>query len=301
MHYKRLIIIYFLVCWGAASAIVMFHPMPDISPQVQRITFYDKAAHLVIFFVIAFLFALLFNTFEKTLKKYAFAAGAAISIFFAFLSEYAQVAIPGRSPGVLDFISGLAGALIGSVLFLLWTHKPKPRLLLHVCCATCAGYVREYLSLNYRVVMYYFNPCIHPREEYKKRLKDVKELSRLSGSKLLIGPYTHKTWRNKIKGREHDPEGGERCWLCYRDRLENTAKKAAGQKIRHFASTLSVSPHKKAAKINIIGKEIAQKHGLHFLEADFKKNNGFKRSMEISKKYDFYRQKYCGCEFSRRF
>ena len=176
----------------------------------------------------------------------------------------------------------------------------KPKLLLHICCAPCGAYVTNLLNLDYEVVLYFFNSNIFPENEHDTRLIEVKRIAKEFGLKLIIGDYNHSSWLEKITGKENEPEKGSRCRICYWERLENTALTAQKQKIDIFASTLSVSPHKDAVAINIIGKDLEEKYGVQFLDKDFKKQDGYKKSLELSKKYNFYRQNYCGCEFSRR-
>ncbi len=282
-----------------ACSIILFSPMPDTQPEVHRITFYDKTAHLVLFGVFTFLMIYFLETFGRINRKLACLLGFIAGSLFVFAGEYLQMVIPGRSPGILDFFAGMVGTLLAIIVF--WLMFSKKRLLLHVCCATCAIHVQEILSKDFQVILYYYNPSIYPKKEYDKRLQDVKKVSRLKGLKLITAKYDHANWKKKTKGHEHDPEGGERCLICYQDRLERTAKQAKKEKIGYFTSTLTVSPHKKAEKINRIGQDAANKYqNLEFLNKNFKKNEGFKRSIELSKKHNFYRQNYCGCEYSKR-
>lgn len=176
----------------------------------------------------------------------------------------------------------------------------KPKLLLHICCAGCGAYVSSVLREEFEVNLYYYNPNIFPEFEYDARLLEVKRIGEEFGLELLIGGNDHKEWLKKIKGKESEPERGERCRICYQDRLESTALLAAKRGIGYFASTLSVSPHKDAAIISLIGKELEKSHDVGFLDRDFKKQDGFKKSLALSKDLKIYRQNYCGCEFSRR-
>ncbi|MDD4352208.1 MAG: epoxyqueuosine reductase QueH [Candidatus Gracilibacteria bacterium] len=174
------------------------------------------------------------------------------------------------------------------------------KLLLHTCCAPCSAYVEQVLRPNFEVSLYYFNPNIHPKAEYQTRLAELKKYAAKYEINFIEAAYQPETWFAYIKGYEEEPEGGERCRLCYRMRLEATAKYAKENGFEHFTSTLSISPHKKSAWINEIGKELAEKYALNFLEADFKKQDGFKKSCEVSKEEGFYRQTYCGCVYSQR-
>lgn len=178
--------------------------------------------------------------------------------------------------------------------------KDKPALLLHVCCIGCGAYVSRLLSIDFKVSLYFYNPNIFPQEEYKKRLEETERIAKQFGFELIVGDYGHGEWLKRVKGHEKDPERGDRCRICYRCRLEDTARLAVKKGFEYFTTTLSVSPHKDAKAINEIGKELEQKYKLKFLDKDFKKKDGFKKSTKLSCELGLYRQNYCGCEFSRR-
>ncbi len=171
-----------------------------------------------------------------------------------------------------------------------------PKLLLHVCCAPCATHVIEMLKEDFELTAYFYNPNIHPEEEYRLRLENLKKL----GVAFIEGKYDVDAWFNATKGYENEPEGGARCELCYRIRMEEAARFAKENGHIHFATTLTISPHKNARVINSIGEGLSKKYGVKFYSADFKKRNGFKKSVELSKKHGLYRQSYCGCVFSMR-
>ena len=179
-----------------------------------------------------------------------------------------------------------------------------PTLLLHACCAPCSSYVLEYLSDYFEITVLYYNPNISPRTEYDTR---AEELKRLIGEmtfkypvKLIVGEYEPEIFYAMAKGMEELPEGGERCFGCYCQRLSYTAKLAKEQGFDYFTTTLSISPLKNAAKLNEIGAELSKEWGVEYLLSDFKKRNGYKRSVELSAEYELYRQDYCGCVFSKR-
>ena len=180
------------------------------------------------------------------------------------------------------------------------TGKIKPELLLHICCMGCGAYVSNLLSADFKLSLYFYNPNIFPKNEYEKRLEETKRIAKRFGLNLIIGEYDHKEWLRKIKGHEKDPEKGERCFICYKDRLESTARLALKNNFAYFTSTLSVSPHKDAREISRIGKNLEMKYKIRFLDKDFKKQDGFKKSVILSRELNIYRQDYCGCEFSRR-
>ncbi len=182
---------------------------------------------------------------------------------------------------------------------LLANLQGKPRLLLHSCCGPCSSYVIDYLSKFFDITVYYYNPNIHPQEEYLRRLETQKKLvQKLGGAILKEGEYLPQRFFDAVKGNENEPEGGNRCRLCIDERLEATAFEAALGNFNFFATTLTVSPHKNAQSINSSGFELEKKHGVRWLPSDFKKKEGYKRSIELSAQYELYRQDYCGCTFS---
>ena len=179
-----------------------------------------------------------------------------------------------------------------------------PRLLLHSCCAPCSSYVLEYLSDYFEITVFYYNPNISPAEEYEKRAAEQQHLIRELPAKhpitLVVGAYEPERFYAVSRGLETVPEGGERCFRCYRLRLEAAAKMAAESGFDYFATTLTISPLKNAGKLNEIGEELSQIYKVEHLPSDFKKKNGYRRSVELSAEYGLYRQNYCGCVFSKR-
>lgn len=172
-------------------------------------------------------------------------------------------------------------------------------LLLHVCCAPCGAHIIEELkNRGFEVTAFFYNPNIFPEEEYRVRCDEIKNYCQKAGIKFIEMVDKHELWREKIKGYENEPEKGERCKTCYQMRLEKTVGQAAENKYDFFASTLAISPRKDASVINNIGKNLAKRYGLKFYDADWKKEDGFKKSCILSRQYNFYRQTYCGCEFS---
>lgn len=179
-----------------------------------------------------------------------------------------------------------------------------PRLLLHSCCGPCSSYVIEYLSKFFDITVFFHNPNIAPEEEYEKRLSAqrqvVEKLVTENAVNLVAGEYDHGLFLDVSKGLEDVPEGGARCAECFRLRLSESARYAKENGFDCFTTTLSVSPHKNAELLNSLGEEIGASVGIKFLTADFKKREGYKRSIELSRELDIYRQEYCGCEFSIR-
>lgn len=179
-----------------------------------------------------------------------------------------------------------------------------PKLLLHSCCAPCSSYVIEYLSQYFAITVFYYNPNISEREEYTKRVEEQKrfisEFPAKNKVSFIEGSYEPDAYYAAVKGFEKCPEGGDRCFICYRMRLEATAELAAKMgTFDYFTTTLSISPLKNSAMLNSIGYELGQKYGISYLLSDFKKKEGYKRSVELSSEYNLYRQNYCGCIFSK--
>lgn len=190
------------------------------------------------------------------------------------------------------------------------------RLLLHSCCAPCSSYVLEYLRPYFRLTVFYYNPNISPQSEYRRRVEEQKRLiaaynAALAGQtapeeegrgwpiEILEGDYEPERFAAVARGRERCPEGGERCRACYELRLRASAERAKEGKFAFFATTLTVSPLKNAAKLNEIGERLAAEYGVAYLPSDFKKKGGYQRSVELSREYGLYRQDYCGCAYSK--
>ncbi|MBQ7573931.1 MAG: epoxyqueuosine reductase QueH [Clostridia bacterium] len=179
-----------------------------------------------------------------------------------------------------------------------------PTLFLHACCAPCSSYVLEYLSSYFNIIIYFYNPNISPESEFIRRTHELQRLINTmplkNEVKFIEGEYDSSVFFDMAKGMENMREGGERCFKCYRLRLEQTAIMAKEYGADYFTTTLSISPHKNAQKLNEIGSELSAEFGIDYLYSDFKKRNGYKRSCELSKEYDLYRQDYCGCVFSKK-
>ncbi len=179
-----------------------------------------------------------------------------------------------------------------------------PTLLLHSCCAPCSSYVLEYLSRYFKITLLYYNPNISPSEEYYKRVEEqkrlIEELPVKNSVSFIEGEYKPDDFYSCVKGCENLREGGERCFKCYRLRLEYTARLAKSRGYDYFTTTLSISPYKNAQKLNEISQELSAEYGVKNLPADFKKREGYKRSVQLSEAYGLYRQNYCGCIFSAR-
>lgn len=178
----------------------------------------------------------------------------------------------------------------------------KPKLLLHSCCGPCSSYVITYLKDYFDITILYYNPNIEPKEEYEKRKNEqIKLINSLNINDLhwLDIDYENDAYQRKVNGYEEDKEGGHRCHLCYELRLEKTGNIAKNSGFDYFGTTLTVSPYKNAQVLNQIGERLANELNIKWLYSDFKKKEGYKKSIELSKKYDLYRQDYCGCLFSK--
>ena len=182
--------------------------------------------------------------------------------------------------------------------------KVGSKILLHACCAPCSSAVLEKLANYFEITILYYNPNITIEEEYQKRVEEINKLINIIKSKykvtLLEGNYEPNRFLDVVKGLEKEPERGKRCYKCYQLRLEETAKIAQELNIPYFCTTLTLSPHKNANWINEIGEELDKHYKTTYLYSDFKKKEGYKRSIELSKQYNLYRQDYCGCIFSIR-
>lgn len=179
-----------------------------------------------------------------------------------------------------------------------------PSLLLHSCCAPCSSYVLKYLSEYFKITLLYFNPNISPESEYMKRVAEQKRLIESMPLKnkveFIEGRYEPREFYDAVKGYEEEPEGGRRCHICYEMRLREAAEYAKKGGYDYFTTTLSISPLKKSDVLNEIGERVGTEYGIAHLPSDFKKKNGYKQSIELSKEYDLYRQNFCGCVFSKR-
>lgn len=179
----------------------------------------------------------------------------------------------------------------------------KPKLLIHSCCAPCSSYVLEYLSQHFDITLLYYNPNISPKSEFEYRVSELKRLVSEMIDKEInieIPEYNDREFYDEVKGMEDIPEGGERCFKCYEIRLRKAIEYGKENGFEYFTTTLSISPYKNAEKLNEIGERLAGEYGgVKWLPSDFKKKNGYKRSIELSRKYNLYRQDYCGCVYSK--
>ncbi|MCK5740475.1 epoxyqueuosine reductase QueH [bacterium] len=176
----------------------------------------------------------------------------------------------------------------------------KQKMLLHVCCAPCSTVALERLQEDYAVTVFFFNPNIHPKIERNKRLEEMQRLADDLGFEVLSEEYAAKEWFDLMRGMEDLPEGGERCTRCFEMRLRKTAEIVREKGFDIFATSLTLSPHKDAERINRLGHDIAVELGVGYYESNFKKMNGYQQSIKLSHEYNLYRQDYCGCIFSKK-
>ncbi len=175
----------------------------------------------------------------------------------------------------------------------------RKSVLLHTCCGPCSSACIERLHNDLDVTVYYYNPNIEPKEEYLKRKETQIGLLKKLNIPYIDADYDNEEFREKVKGLESEPEGGARCPVCFKMRLDKTARVAKENNFDYFCTSLTVSPHKNSAIINLVGESISKEVGIKYLYADFKKREGYKRSIELSREYNLYRQDYCGCLFSK--
>ena len=182
--------------------------------------------------------------------------------------------------------------------------KSTPTLLLHSCCAHCSSYVLNYLSKHFKITVLYYNPNISPKEEYEKRKQEqirlIQEMPFENKVDIMDCDYDNDQFETLVKGLEEEREGGSRCFRCYRLRLEKTALLASQNHYDYFGTTLTVSPYKNSQKLNEIGYDLEHIYHIPYLYSDFKKKEGYKKSIEFSKIYHLYRQNYCGCVYSKK-
>lgn len=180
-------------------------------------------------------------------------------------------------------------------------QNQENKIILHACCGICSGYPISYLKdMGYSVVVYFYNPNIHPAEEYEKRLNAEKTLCKHFGVDLIEGEYDTENYFDFVKGLEDEPEKGKRCVKCFELRLRKTAEYAKQRGIKNFTTSIVISPHKNFQTLTDIGERIAKEYGLSYIAIDFKKKDGFLKTNKISRELELYRQNYCGCKFSQR-
>lgn len=260
----------------------------------------DKIAHLGAYFIFSFLLArIVFYNQREIPTRYLFWVTVFIVAFFGFTDEFHQSFVPGRTVDFFDWVADVLGGLFGALTFWLIYNRHRPKMLLHVCCASCGIYAISKLNPKYRLIIFWYNPNIELKSEHDKRLADVKMLAKKLKLPLIADRYENKKWHKSISGLEKEPEGGRRCFKCFDMRLEKTFKQAKKMRLENVATSLTVGPTKSAKIINNLGRQKAKKYGIKYYEVDFKKHEGFKKSVKMSTEWEFYRQDYCGCQYSK--
>lgn len=260
----------------------------------------DKVAHLIEYGILGYLIARVFFRLNPKVKvKRLILFSLLIGGIYGMSDEVHQLFVPLRSFDLIDWLADLIGVTLGVMPLVAVRIFRKPKLLLHLCCASCGVYVIDLLKKKFRLTAYFYNPNVQPRGEYSQRLKDVRVLYGKLKIPLIVGDYEIRRWQKLTQGYENEPEGGKRCEICFQMRLERAVKLAKQKGFDYIATTLTVGPQKNAKLINTIGRQLGQKYGIMFYEADFKKQGGFQKSVELSKAWNFYRQSYCGCLYSK--
>jgi UDP-GlcNAc:undecaprenyl-phosphate/decaprenyl-phosphate GlcNAc-1-phosphate transferase len=223
-------------------------------------------------------------------------------VFYSFAIIFGLSGLFLQSRGKLLALISLLIIMSALIVFFSWWEKNyRPRLLLHVCCAPCASYITQKILLSrFRVIWYFYNPNLSSLEEYNRRLAAAQRAAKIVGVKLIAAPCRHEEWRDLIRGRELDSEKGIRCQICYRERIVSVYNLAKEMKCNYFSTSLLSSPYKDDKIIREIGQSLSEKSGPRFLNEDFQKNNGFKKSLDWAREHNIYLQRYCGCEFSYR-
>lgn len=192
---------------------------------------------------------------------------------------------------------------LDKILFEIKEADRLPKLLIHSCCAPCSSYVLEYLNPYFKITVLYYNPNISPVEEYEKRkaeqIRLINEGDWKNPIEIMDCDYEGDKYTAAVKGFENEPEGGARCRVCFGLRLDEAARLARANDFDYFVTTLSISPLKDARLLNEIGNKLGEKYGIKYLPSDFKKREGYKRSIELSRRYNLYRQNFCGCKYSK--
>lgn len=298
--FNRLYYLFLTLFWG--YFIFFLSSLPGSSLPSAKMDWEDMAVHFYLYFILALLLFLVLRSFlkDKVATRHLFFFSLVICALYGISDEYHQGFVLGRFPSLSDLSVDVIGSLVGNLFGLFLNRSRKPKLLLHICCVGCGVYISQLLKDQFEIILFFFNPNIFPKEEYDKRLVETRKIARKFGLKLISPDYDHDKWLLCIQGHEQDQEKGERCLICFNNRLEEAARFASANKIKYFTTTLTTSPHKDAQAIIANGKNLAGKYNLIFLDKDWKKQNGAKLASELSKKLGLYRQNYCGCEFSKR-
>jgi hypothetical protein len=313
------------VAWAAFIFAILESPMPVVESDAKGFTVSDKLTHIFLFGTLLWLTLNAIGEFRRITRNFTLNKGsrginaentgkisrvgylsAFFSVFaFAYFCEYLQRFVPTRTSSLTDLSFGALGIVLGLFLYKYWQNKKnagygKPKLLVHLCCGPCGSALSEELRQDYEVSLFFANSNLDSPAEFAKRANNAKKVARAYGLPIIIDSYDHEEWRELVRGLEDAPERGGRCLLCYEYRLKQTAAKAEELKFDYFTTSLSVSPHKDGQAVIHMGRSIGAKAGPKFLDRHFGQNGGFKKSVAKAKELGLYRQKYCGCEFSKK-
>lgn len=285
------------VGWIFAIWYLMVMPLPDSGLPDVSTHVIDKFIHIILFGVLTILvWRLLKNIIHHHLARLTWSLALVWS--YAYLTEFIQSLGDSRTSSFWDLFWGTVGMLTALLIIWRW-RESKPRLLIHLCCGPCgAGAIRD-LKRTYNITLLFTNSNIDTEVEYNKRYLAARALARHHGLRLIRSTYAHDAWLNLVKGHETAPEKGSRCHICYRARLGEAAVTARAYGYQYFSSSLSDSPHKDNATVMQLGREVEKLTGVKFLDYNFSDNDGYRKSVQESKRLKLYRQNYCGCEFSK--
>ena len=284
--------------WLGTVWLLLETSLPSLALPGADIPNLDKLVHLAMFGVLTLLLWRLFKMFIHR-RWLRLVLPALASMLYAGATEYFQQFVPTRNLSIADLLAGWIGVALALAL-IYWQRERKPSLLVHLCCGPCAAGVMRALKRQYFPALLFANSNIDTPEEYAARYRAAKQLADFYGIPLIKSRYGHDDWLALIKGHESAPEKGSRCLLCYRYRMAETAATACKFSFDYFATSLTTSPYKNREAIMSIGQELEQEYSVKFLDANFGAGSGYQDSIKASKELGLYRQKYCGCEFSRR-
>ena len=298
-----------VIAWATLVFALLEQPMPVVESDAKGYTISDKFVHVFLFGILLWLILDFWRECRGRISKLAYGLAAVLVFGFAYLCEYLQHFVPGRTSSLADLSFGALGIILS-----LWLYKKmslraqrsgasqsqKPKLLVHLCCGPCGSALSEELKKDYDVSLFFANSNLDSAKEFTKRADNARRVAEEYGLPLIMENYNHDEWLDLIKGLEDEPERGARCLACYEHRLKQTADKAEELGFDYFTTSLSVSPHKDGQAIIHLGRKIGDKMRSRFLDRHFGLGEGFKKSVAKAKELGLYRQKYCGCEFSKK-
>ncbi|MEI6378133.1 MAG: epoxyqueuosine reductase QueH [Candidatus Falkowbacteria bacterium] len=272
--------------------------LPYIALPGNSDHYIDKLIHILIFGIMTLLTWRIFKVFWH--RRWARIVWPCVLVAaYAYGTEYYQQFVPGRGMSTVDLIASFAGIIL-AVALIYWQRERKPSLLVHLCCGPCAAGVMRSLKRDYFPALLFANSNLDTPEEYSLRYKAAKKLANFYGLILVKSTYAHDDWLKLVAGHETAPERGSRCLLCYRYRMSETAIAAKRYGYDYFATSLTTSPYKNRTAIMDIGHQLEEETGAKFLDVNFGAGSGYQDSIKASKQLGLYRQKYCGCEYSRK-